>query len=302
MISPHCYVGTSGWSYPSGYGKWKGVFYPNRWTGDELAYYAERFPAVEVNSSFYRLPTLDTVRGWTQRTPETFLFAVKLYRKFTHPEMYHREEGQSPEITPEDIAGMRGVLDMLAERGRLGAVLVQYPEFFHQHDDTTTALVRTLDAFRGYPLAVELRHPSWENARTREILGHFQAGYVRIDEPGYANFADPHAPEGTVQYWRFHGRNAAEWRKRGVGNSRYDYLYSPNEMDTLSESVERLLDPLRKGFAFFNNHPNGQAAANALEMAARLGLPLSYRKFTHLAESFPHLRSFTGEADGRLPF
>ena len=122
------YPGTSGWSYPAGYGKWNGVFYPKGRKVDELAYYAERFPAVEVNVTFYRLPSLETVRGWVERTPSSFLFSVKLFRKFTHPEFYAREEGLSPEITPEDVAGMRGVLDVLAARERLGAVLVEAPE------------------------------------------------------------------------------------------------------------------------------------------------------------------------------
>ncbi|MHB9132184.1 MAG: DUF72 domain-containing protein [Armatimonadota bacterium] len=294
------YVGTSGWSYPSGYGKWKGVFYPKRWGGDELTYYAERFPAVEVNSSFYRLPSREIARGWVERTPKDFLFAVKLYRKFTHPEFFAREEGASPEIQPQDIAAMRGVLDELAERGRLGALLVQYADFFHKKEETVSAVVRTLDYFRDYPLAVELRNASWENAQTREILDHFKAAYVRIDEPFFANLDAPHAPHDSLQYWRFHGRNTEHWRKPGANAQRYDYLYAPEEIDGLAEAIQRHVNPDTRSMVFFNNHPGGKGAANAVEIAACLGLPLPYQRFANLAESFPQLRPLTGEKDGQL--
>ncbi len=82
-------VGTSGWSYPQGRGTWNGVFYPARRPRrfDELAYYAERFDTVEVNATFYRMPSAAMSESWLSRTPSSFTFAVKLYQKFTHPDM-----------------------------------------------------------------------------------------------------------------------------------------------------------------------------------------------------------------------
>ncbi len=126
MDTSRIYIGTSGWSYPTGYGTWTGIVYPARWQGDELAYYAERFSAVEVNASFYRMPAVRVVRGWVERTPAAFRFTLKLFHKFTHPDWYARQTGQSPVVTGADIAGMRSILDVLAECGRLGALLVQY--------------------------------------------------------------------------------------------------------------------------------------------------------------------------------
>src|SRR5947208_3672898 len=85
-------IGTSGWNYPSGKGTWNGIFYPRRRGRpkdfDELAFYAEHFNTVEVNSTFYGQPRADVCRAWADRTPRDFEFAVKLYQKFTHPRMF----------------------------------------------------------------------------------------------------------------------------------------------------------------------------------------------------------------------
>jgi uncharacterized protein YecE (DUF72 family) len=301
MVSSPVYIGTSGWSYPSGYGKWNGIFYPRRWKGDELAYYAERFPAVEVNASFYRLPAVSMVRNWVERTPRTFRFTMKLYRKFTHPDFYAREEGQSPEITDADIASMREALDALAENGRLGALLVQYADFFRRNEANFTSLARTLAYFRGYPLAVELRHSSWQTPAVRELLGESAAAAARIDEPYFSNLNDPESPQEAMAYWRFHGRNTDTWRKPGAGAHRYDYLYTPDEVDDLADAIARHLQPDRPTYIFFNNHPGGQAAANAISLSKRLKMPLDYAKFANLADAFPFLRSITGEEGGQMP-
>ena len=294
------YIGTSGWSYPSGEGKWKGIFYPARWKGDELAYYAERFPAVEVNSTFYRLPSVSTVNSWIERTPPGFLFTAKLYRKFTHPDFYARETGQLPEITTEDIADMRAVLDALMEQNRLGAVLAQFPEFHRKTAETTAALVRLLDAFRNYPLAVEIRHPSWQTGETREILEGFNAALARIDEPFFSNLDDPVAPKHTLQYWRFHGRNAAEWRKKDAGLRKYDYLYTIDEIDDITHLVDKFATPSGKNFLFFNNHLHSKAVVNAVEMAKAMDMDLPYGKFADLSTLYPELSDITGPTGGQL--
>src|SRR5215467_6109875 len=92
-------IGTSGWSYPSGKGTWNGVFYPpprRRPKGfDELAFYAEHFDTVEINSTFYGQPRAEVSRGWARRTPSGFEFSVKLYQKFTHPRMFRKALAQS---------------------------------------------------------------------------------------------------------------------------------------------------------------------------------------------------------------
>lgn len=291
---PKILIGTSGWSYPSGAGKWKGTVYPKRWNGDELAYYAERFPAVEVNSTFYRVPALDVVHNWVTRTAPDFRFAVKLFMKFTHPEFYARQTAESPEIGDGDVNAMRGVLDVLAEDNRLGAVLVQYAEHFIYTPDNASSLVRTLDRFKAYPLAVELRHPSWQRPDTRDLLDFFHAAFVRIDEPFFNNLDEQFAPEDTLQYWRFHGRNRAQWRARGAGEQRYDYLYDDDEINEFVASISEHLSSKRTNLLFFNNHVAGKAVVNALMLASGLKLPLDYAKSAHMSNLYPQLTPITG--------
>src|SRR4051812_12974881 len=134
-------VGTSGWNYPSGRGTWNGVFYPaprQRPKGfDELAFYADYFDTVEVNSTFYGQPRPEICRGWAERTPPGFQFSVKLYQKFTHPRMFERRVAASlphdatgdPELLQAlakpnlaDLDEFRRGIDPLAASGKLGAL------------------------------------------------------------------------------------------------------------------------------------------------------------------------------------
>ena len=122
-------VGTSGWSYPSGRGTWNGIFYPpaGRRKVDELAYYAEHFNTVEVNSTFYRLPRAETARSWARRTPPGFDFSIKLFQAFTHPTMAaargkggkREAEGRQadvtvPAVTQADVDEFRASIGPLA--------------------------------------------------------------------------------------------------------------------------------------------------------------------------------------------
>ena len=122
-------IGTSGWSYPSGPGTWNGIFYPSRRSqpagrlakADELAYYAEHFDTVEVNSSFYRLPDPAVTRRWAAQTPSRFDFCLKLFQKFTHPAMYLKgadaragsKESPIPAVTGGDVDAFRHAVDPL---------------------------------------------------------------------------------------------------------------------------------------------------------------------------------------------
>ncbi len=193
-------------------------------------------------------------------------------------------------------------LDALAEPGKLGALLVQYPDFYANSDEHVEELVHILATFRDYPLAVELRNRSWKTRGTEEILARCHAARVRIDEPFFSNLDDPVSPTGDMQYWRFHGRNTAQWRKPGTGrgDQRYDYLYSEEEIDELATAIRRYVTPEGSKFVFFNNHPGGKAPTNALELAARLHLPLPYSKFANLADTFPRLRPLTGSEGEQL--
>ena len=189
-------VGTSGWSYPSGKGTWNGIFYPaqpaRRPRGapkfDDLAFYAEHFDTVEVNSTFYRVPAIEAVRKWAGRTPERFEFALKLYQKFTHPDMFAKATGGDPaNLGRKDVDDFRAAIEPLASAAKLGPLLAQFPASFKNDPESRGYLEWLLNAFREYPVAVELRHRSWsDNPReTAALLAGFKAALVQIDEPKF---------------------------------------------------------------------------------------------------------------------
>ncbi len=181
-------VGTSGWNYPTGKGTWNGVFYPARRPRgfDELRYYAEHFDIVEVNSTFYRMPEAALVEKWVQRTPADFEFAIKLFQKFTHPDMYLASAGAKDwTLSLGDVDAFRAGLAPIADAGKLAALLVQFPTSFHADIAAREYLSWVLEMFAGYPLAVELRHKSWfeAGAETSERLAAGQASLVVADDP-----------------------------------------------------------------------------------------------------------------------
>ena len=224
-------IGTSGWSYPSGKGKWNGLFYPatrSKKAGtagfDELRFYAEHFETVEVNTTFYGQPRPDVARSWVERTPPGFEFSLKLYQKFTHPKMFReaalkRAPGSEgplldllAQVTQSDIDEFRAGVEPLASAGRLGALLAQFPASFKDSPASRDYLAQLLNAFDDYPVAVELRHKSWSDAigDTLAMLNAFDAAWVQIDEPKFRfSIRQNSLPNvSSFYYMRLHGRNA----------------------------------------------------------------------------------------------
>src|SRR5207244_1649345 len=202
-------VGTSGWNYPSGKGTWNGGVYPKPPPKgfDELAFYAEHFDTVEVNSTFYGQPRAEVTRGWADRTPSGFEFSVKLYQSFTHPRMFEerlrrsvldtRGGGAPREVKREaknddlvqmlvrpnesDLDEFRRGIDPLASSGKLGALLAQFPASFKDSPQSRGYLDGLLRALGGYHVAVELRHKSWSDdiGGTLQLLNAFDAAWVQ---------------------------------------------------------------------------------------------------------------------------
>ena len=285
-------VGTSGWHYPGGRGTWNGIFYPARRPKgfDELAYYAEHFDTVEVNSTFYRQPDPAHAAAWLRRTPPTFTFAVKLFQKFTHPDMYREKHGTAEwDVTRGDLDVFRLGIDPVASAGRLSAVLVQFPASFHAGEDTRGYLNWLLGALGDYPLAVELRHRSWsdDTPGTRALLDASRAAWVFIDEPKFATsvrqdlhrpttklvetLLPPPMPTTPLCYMRLHGRNAAQWWDHGDAEDRYDYLYSPPELAPFAEAAREASAEGKTVVLYLNNHFSAKAAANASVLRHQLG-------------------------------
>jgi uncharacterized protein YecE (DUF72 family) len=266
-------VGTSGWNYPSGKGTWNGVFYPARRPRgfDELRYYAEHFDIVEVNSTFYRMPDAGMSAKWAERTPADFEFAIKLFQKFTHPDMYLASAGTTDwSLSMGDVDAFRAGIDPLARAGKLAAVLVQFPSSFHAEGPMREYLSWVLERFAGYPLAVELRHRSWfdPEAQTAERLAAGRAALVVADDP--EKTPDVFSASEFL-YLRLHGRNAAAWWNHEHSEDRYNYLYSPQELAPFAAAALEASQAGKKVMAFMNNHFSAKAAANAAILKSLLG-------------------------------
>jgi uncharacterized protein YecE (DUF72 family) len=272
-------IGTSGWNYPAGKGTWNGVFYPSRRPAkfDELAYYAEHFDTVEVNSTFYRMPEAPQADSWRRRTPASFLFSIKLFQKFTHPEMYLSKTGSKDwDLSRADADLFRAGIAPIADAGRLAALLIQFPSSFHRDDDTRDYLDWLLEVFNGYPIAVELRHRSWSDAaaETAALLDAAGAAWTLIDEPKFESSVRQSlvsASQAPLTYLRLHGRNAAAWWEHDDSEDRYNYLYSADEVQTFVEPVRRAARPGRRVLVYFNNHFSAKSVANAAILKHDLG-------------------------------
>ncbi len=267
------YIGTSGWSYPKGEGTWTGHFYP---TGkiNELEYYSQFFNTVEINSSFYRPPNPGYVYNWAKRTPEHFLFTVKLWQKFTHPKMYEEATGEEAVISQKDVDQFKQSIEPLVRYGKLGALLAQFPPSFKNDTYEKQILSAVIRTFGQYRLAVELRHRSWsDDENTATFLRENNVSWVQIDEPKFQSSVAAEVPlTADIAYFRFHGRNKEMWWK-GDSETRYKYLYPPAEIDELSDKVRSTASKTALLFAFFNNHWQGYAPRNAVSMIRSLGLP-----------------------------
>lgn len=270
----HMYIGTSGWSYPGGEGAWKGRFYPARGKIDELEYYSRFFNTVEVNSSFYRPPNPGFAANWAKRTPDGFLFTVKLWQKFTHPDMYRAATGEVAAISRDDVDLFHRSIAPLAEAGKLGALLAQFPPGFKNDKSGQRILKAVIGTFRRYRLAVELRHRSWsDDPGTAALLREDNVAWVQIDEPKFASSVAAEVPvTSDTAYFRFHGRNRENWW-RGDSETRYRYLYSPEEITGLAEKIKSHAGSAGLLFAFFNNHWQAYAPRNAVDMMKSLQLP-----------------------------
>jgi uncharacterized protein YecE (DUF72 family) len=225
-------VGCSGWSYEH----WRGPFYPQRGsTSRWLEVYADSFDTVEINATFYRLPSAKTVEGWAARTPDEFVFAVKASRYLTHVKRLRE--------MPEGVKRMDERIEPLRAAGKLGPILWQLPPHFARDDDVLESALETLSPGRH---AFEFRHPSWFAEGVYALLERHDAALVVADRS--PDGATPWVDTAGWSYLRFHsgrGRN---------GN------YGER---TLRAWADRIKSHPGDAYAYFNNDWEGFAIANA---------------------------------------
>ena len=301
-------IGTSGWNYPSGgYGPWTGVFYPFRQGQaipgkkrkfDELEYYAERFDTVEINNTFYRPPAARTSQSWATRTPGGFEFSLKLFQQFTHKR----------DVTQADVDNFKRGLEPLAEAGKLGALLCQFPASFKRDDESVAYLTWLLKTFMDYRLAVELRHRSWSDrfGETITLLNEHDAAFVHIDEPKFrTSIRQNQLPNITTFYYlRAHGRNAKKWWHHEHKDERYDYLYSAAEMAEFSETLKAVRQIVPKTYAYMNNHADAKSVANAVELKHFLDEPIEGTYPDEFIARYPDVKAIVSAAaakDAQVP-
>ncbi len=285
-------VGTSSWADPGFVREW----YPPKLPAKErLPWYAQRFEAVELNSSFYAIPDRNTVHGWVEATPDGFVFDVKVHRLLSRhaapvdslpPDLrdgvQRNERGRvllEPEIETTLARRLIEETEPLAEAGKLGAYLLQLTPAFSPGGHRLEELDALVECFAGRRLAIELRHRGWVSDKRREqTLGWFSergVSFVCVDAP-----PGDHVPimpsldavtNGSLAYLRAHGRNTEGYLTGKSVAERFAWRYSDDELQEIESRVEALAEQAGEVHVAFNNNRDDDAPTAAQRFRALLG-------------------------------
>ena len=268
-------IGTAGWSYKD----WNGVFYPpevQRKKVHALEYLAHFFDVVEINTSFYGHIRPELAKLWVKKVAfnPDFVFTAKLHQSFTHSPLAVMEPTSAASIRPtdEDEAKAREGLDALAGEGKLGALLIQFPVSFKNTSLNREYLERLLRQFIEYPRVVEVRHDSWDNEETLASFAREDVAFCNIDQPVIGkSIAPTEHVTSKLGYVRLHGRNYETWfANTGGVEMRYDYLYNDEELNEWHNRIKKVTAASQETYVILNNHYQGKAVVNALQIRAKL--------------------------------
>ena len=231
------YIGTSGWSYPH----WRGPFYPeDQKRKDFLSYYTQHFRTVEINNSFYKLPSPQTLRQWKKIAPSGFVFTFKASRYITH-----MKKLKDPEDTLPPLFESAGALG-----DKLGPILFQFPPRWRLNMDRFLFFLDSLPP--GYRYAFEFRDPSWQVPAVYEALLMVEAAFCIFELSG---FLTPKEVTAEFVYIRLHGPDGA-----------YQGEYDASTLAGWAGAMTHWADEGRDVFCFFDNDESGYAAKNALRL------------------------------------
>jgi uncharacterized protein YecE (DUF72 family) len=207
--------------------------------------------------------------SWIRKVEDSddFIFNVKLNQDFTHKRKYDEQ----------NIKAIRYNLQILKNEERLGGLLIQFPYSFPYNNSATQFISELKDIFQNYNLFVEVRHSSWRNKEAYEFFKKNNLTFCTIDQPQIGQ-AIPFEPIITNDkaYIRFHGRNEEAWKNsiNNFGkkqsyeeqNQRYKYLYLPGELIEIEQVIKSIQSKVKEVHVIMNNHPKGDAVANAFEL------------------------------------
>ncbi|MGH2449143.1 MAG: DUF72 domain-containing protein [Chloroflexota bacterium] len=290
-------TGTSSWTDPTLLSS--GWYPPDADNAAErLKFYASRFSVVEVDSTYYGLPSERTAVLWVDRTPDSFTFDFKAFRLFTgHPtplralpkgvreDLPQRLRDRSsvylkdlPRPLIDDTWRMyRQALSPVHSAGKLGAVFLQFPKWFFFGRDNMKVILAAREQVPDYPVAVEFRQRSWMEPEHREetlsFLREHDLSYTSVDEPQGTVASVPPIAAATSQLGvvRFHGRRTETWDQRNVGvEERFKYCYSEAELEEWVPKIETLAGETRQVHALMNNCYSDYGVRNAQQLALLL--------------------------------
>jgi uncharacterized protein YecE (DUF72 family) len=286
-------VGTASWSDPGFVQCW----YPKKMPAtDRLAWYAEHFNMVELNSSFYSVPDPRMVGRWCESTPANFVFDVKLHQllshhstpaKFLPPAMIKKlhldtntKVARTPEVEREMIVAFTPALELLQRAGKLGVLLLQLSPAFSPRKHELNELEHLLELTRKFRVAVELRNRNWAEGeqleRTIEFFHEWNAIFVNVDAPPENHFtimpSDIDAiTNRDVAYLRLHGRNAKGYLTGRTVAARFNYNYSDAEIAEVAARTQKLAREAKEVHVVFNNNARDYAPHAALRLRKALG-------------------------------
>lgn len=295
---PKIRIGTCSWTDPT---LLASGWYPEavaKKADERLRYYAERFPLVENDASYYAIPDQKQAKLWAERTPDEFTMNFKAFGTITtHPTDPKRLPKELREALPAEVLAKKRLypkdfpkdvldeiharfwvgLEPLRKRKKLGAILLQYPEWFAIGSHNKGEILRARELLPDDTLAVEFRNHTWmeerNQAETLAFLRDNGLTYVAVDEPqGFPSSIPPVAAvTAPLAIVRFHGRNAENWKKPGLSAAeRFDYSYTKPELAEWLPKIKRLEEEADEVHLLMNNCYGDKAVRNADDLGKLL--------------------------------
>jgi uncharacterized protein YecE (DUF72 family) len=260
-------IGTSGYDYLT----WKNCFYPEKLLRTRfLEYYSEHFNSLELNGTYYRMPTPEQMRKMIDRSGGRVKFTVKAFKDMTHS-AYANAYGDKSRYQ-QLMSEFKNALEPLLYNNLLLCALFQFPESYHYEKIERLYLDALLKEISDIPVVVEMRNADWQNEQVYNALRQRGVGWCITDNPNLKKLPKTDfVTTSDIAYMRFHGRNSDMWYK-GDNVTRYDYLYSDEELQAFVNPILELLKHTKIVQLFFNNHAKSNATVNAkkIEMMIKM--------------------------------